>query len=87
MWSSGEVIVQEEYFAGHVVTARPVTVVDDQPDLALLSTTSTSCWLQLAAVASHPPRRRVSGMPPIASRFCHRALLPRMDSKDGCAPA
>ena len=26
-WSAGEVIVQEECLTGHVVTARPVTVV------------------------------------------------------------
>jgi hypothetical protein len=42
MWPSGTCIVQEEHFAGHVVTARPVRVVDDTPQLLVLYTAAGS---------------------------------------------
>lgn len=42
MWTAGQVVVQEEYFAGHVITARPVTVVRDEPKLVVLYTAAGS---------------------------------------------
>ena len=41
-WRSGELITQEEWFADHVVTVRPVRVVEDTPPLLALYTAAGS---------------------------------------------
>ena len=41
-WPRGATIVQENYYAGHLITVYPVTVVSDEPDLLVLYTAAGS---------------------------------------------
>ena len=42
MWPVGTLVVQENYYAGHLITVYPVTVVADEPDRLVLYTAAGS---------------------------------------------